>query len=159
MVAFLLSILVTLVAVAVFYWYRGLRFGTRVIFRCRRPVGTPLTWGEAMVAATFVFGMLFWVYGVVPHQWLTWADGELGWRPDRIVFGPGDILKPQEFDGWLPFTITYLTIRDIIAVLIYGVFLVGNVVVWSQWQKRGQEPPAEVERSTFGRPLVREGAR
>jgi hypothetical protein len=157
-VAFVASILVSLVGVGIFYWYRGLRLGDRVVFRCRRTVGTPLSWGEAMVASTLVFFLLFWVYGVVPHQFLTWADGELGWRPDRIVFGPGDILKPQEFDGWLPFTITYLTIRDLIAVAIYGVLLVVNVVMWMQWQKRDQVPTVEVERSTFGRPLVREGA-
>src|SRR5687768_9639546 len=29
-------------------------------FRGRRPVGTPLTWGEAMVAATFIFFAMFW---------------------------------------------------------------------------------------------------
>lgn len=159
MVAFMLSVLISLVGAVIFYWYRGLTIGSRVVFRCRRPVGTPLTWGEAMLSSTLVFALLFWVYGVVPHQWLTWADGELSWRPDRIVFGPGDILKPQAFDGWLPFTITYLTIRDLIAVAIYGVLLVINVLMWSQWQKRDQKPSVEVERSTFGRPLVREGAR
>ena len=54
----------------------------------RRPVGTPLTWGEAMVAATYVFLVMFWVYGVVPHQWLAWADNELGWRSDAYLLGP-----------------------------------------------------------------------
>lgn len=43
----------------------------------RRKVGTPLTWGEAMVASAYVFFIMFWIYGVVPHQWLTWADAEL----------------------------------------------------------------------------------
>ena len=41
-----------------------------------------------MVFATYVFFILFWVYGVVPHQWLTWADSELNWRPDRFIVGP-----------------------------------------------------------------------
>lgn len=159
MVAFLLSVLVTLVGVGIFYWYRGLKIGDRIVFRCRRPMGSPVSWGEAMFSSTLVFGLLFWVYGIVPHQWLTWADGELAWRPDRIIYGPGDILKPTAEGGWLPFTLTYLTIRDLIAVGIYGVLLVGNVVLWLQWQKRDQTPSVEVERSTFGRPLVREGAR
>ena len=50
--------------------------------------GTPLTWGEAMVAATYVFFLMFWVYGVVPHQWLTWAQNELKWRSDAIARRP-----------------------------------------------------------------------
>ena len=53
-----------------------------------RPKGTPLTWGEAMFAAVYVFFLLFWIYGVVPHQWLTWADNELRWRPDKIFLQP-----------------------------------------------------------------------
>ena len=28
----------------------------------------------------YVFGLLFVAYGVVPHQWITHADSELGWR-------------------------------------------------------------------------------
>ncbi|MEY4131772.1 MAG: hypothetical protein RLZZ31_1896 [Actinomycetota bacterium] len=126
----------------------------------RRPVGTPLTWGEAMVASTYAFALMFWVYGVVPHLWLTWADNELGWRPDKIVYGPGDILKPQALDGWLPFTITYQTLRDFIAVGIYVVFLVGQVAMWIWWQNRGKRAEAEAAAakaitSEYGRPLVR----
>jgi hypothetical protein len=124
----------------------------------RRPVGTPLTWGEAMVASVYVFFLLFWIYGVVPHLWLAWADNELRWRPDKLVFGPGDILKPQANDGWLPFTLTYQTIRDIIATGIYGVMLVGNAAGFVLWQNRGKKASTAVERSEYGRPLVREGA-
>ena len=32
----------------------------------RRPPGTPFTWGEAFLAATFVFGLMLLAYGVVP---------------------------------------------------------------------------------------------
>ncbi|MCD9624820.1 hypothetical protein [Rhabdothermincola salaria] len=140
------SLLLTALLVAVIFPYRD-----------RRPVGTMLTWGEAMVAGTYVFFVFFWVYGVVPHLWLTWADNELGWRPDKLLFGPGEILKPQELGGWFPFTLNYLVIRDIVAVLIYVAFLAGNIWLWSVWQNRGKkaaEVPAVVE-SEFGRPLVR----
>jgi len=46
--------------------------GTAVIFVVgrRRPPGTPLTWGEALIAATFVFGVMLVGYGVVPNEWL-----------------------------------------------------------------------------------------
>lgn len=161
MVAFAVSILLVLILTGIFLWYRGLAVGGRLIFPCRRPVGTVLTWGEAMAAAVYVFFLLFILYGVVPHQWLTWAENELNWRPDRLVYGPGDILKPQANGGWLPFTITYRTLEDVIAVLIYGVGLVGNVVLWSMWQNRDKvDQVSDAPKSSeYGRPLVKEGAR
>ena len=51
----------------------------------RRPPGAPFTWGEALVAATFVFGLMLLGYGIVPNQWLKWADNELLWRSDKIL--------------------------------------------------------------------------
>jgi hypothetical protein len=145
-VAFVSSLLLTAILVGVMFPYRK-----------RRPVGTFLTWGEAMVAATYVFFLMFWVYGVVPHLWLTWADNELGWRPDKLLLGPGEILKPQALGGWFPFTLNYLVIRDILAVGLYGVFLGLNIWLWSVWQNRGKVAAAvpAVAESDYGRPLVR----
>jgi hypothetical protein len=118
-----------------------------------------VTWGEAMVGSLVVFFLMFWVYGVVPHQWLTWADNELNWRVDKILYGPGEILKSQEDGGWSPIRINYIVVRDLIAVGIYIVALGGNIWMWSAWQKRGeQQADKPVERSQFGRPLVKEGA-
>ena len=146
MVAFATSIIVTVLMSLGIVWVAK-----------RRPVGAPLTWGEAMVAAVYVFFMLFWVYGVVPHLWLTWAGNELVWRPDKLLYGPGNILKPQEKGGWLPFTVTYQTLRDIVATMIYGVMLTANAAGFVLWQKRGKKATTAVERSEYGRPLVREG--
>ena len=143
MVAFVVSVLVMLALVIPIPLYAR-----------HRPVGTFLSWGEAMVAATYVFFIMFWAFGVVPHQWLTWADNELNWRPDAIVNGPGDVLADS-----LPFTITYQTIRDLVVVVIYGIELAGMVALWAIWQGRGDKKPGdEVVKSRFGRPLVREGA-
>ena len=66
MVAFVTSIIVMLVLMGGIDWYRK-----------RTPADKDFTWGEAMVFATYVFFLLWWAYGVVPHQWLTWADSEL----------------------------------------------------------------------------------
>ncbi len=143
MVAFVVSVLVMLALVIPIPLYAR-----------HRPVGTFLSWGEAMVAATYVFFIMFWAFGVVPHQWLTWADNELNWRPDAIVNGPGNVLA-----DYLPFTITYQTIRDLVVVVIYGIELAGMVALWAIWQGRGDKKPGdEVVKSRFGRPLVREGA-
>lgn len=116
----------------------------------RRPVGAPLTWGEAMVASLWVFAIFTLTYGIVPHEWLTWADGDLGWRPDRVFVGPGRIVETI-----LPFTVTYLVLRDLVAVTIYGIFFVGQVVLWSMWQNRGKVKPKEIPTSAYGRPLVK----
>ena len=129
----------------------------------RRPVGTPLTWGEAAVGGVYVFFLLFWIYGVVPHQWLTFADSELSWRPDRVWFGPaGQITLP--FVGWslqtpwFPMTVSAQIFRDIIATLIYVVLLGGQIWLWAWWQKRGTraETAKAIEPVTaYGRPLMK----
>ncbi len=121
----------------------------------RRPVGKPLSWGEAMLAAAYVFGLMFLAFGVVPHQWIDHADKELGWSRDNIVMGPGGILKSQSMGGWMPFTITYEAIRDIIVVVLHAIYFGLIIFMWSWWQKRGQVKTAEIEVSSFGRPLVR----
>jgi len=127
----------------------------------RRPIGTPLSWGEAMVASVYAFFIMFWVYGVVPHLWLTWADNELKWRPDNIVVGPFDLLEPVSQGGaWFPMTISYQTLRDLIAVGMYVVFLGIQMYLWTWWQKRGTKAAAtsaELVTSDYGRPLVKKG--
>ena len=77
MVAFISTIVILVLLIAPVFPYAK-----------RRPEGTPLTWGEAMVGATYVFFVFFWAYAVVPHQWLTYADAELGWRSDLVWIGP-----------------------------------------------------------------------
>ena len=125
----------------------------------RRPVGTPVTWGEAVVGATYVFFLAFLAYGIVPHQWLTLAENELSWRADRILAGPGDLNDPEIQSRFIPFDITYRTISDSIAAGFYVVFLGGQIWLWSKWQTRDKAAAksAEVVKSTYGRPLVKQG--
>ena len=152
MVAFVVSTLIGIVIFIVPY-----RWGLK-----NRPVGASLTWGEAMVASIWVFFVLFWWYGVVPHQWLTLADNELGWRSDKLLRGWGfdpAAGKQGIVERALPFEMNWLIIRDIIAVGIYGVALGGNIAVWGHWQKRGKaKPGSDVAVSGYGRPLVKPGA-
>ena len=123
-----------------------------ILYSKRRPVGTPLSWGEAMAAASSS-SSLHLVYGVVPHQWLTLADNELGWRADRILFGPGDIFEPNRF---LPFTITYEALRDIVVTVIYGVALAGPRLPLGRSGRTVAKPKTEVVPTTsYGRPLAR----
>lgn len=138
MVAFVASVLATALMVAPIVWVAR-----------RRPAGAPLSWGEAMLAASYLFFLMFLVYGVVPHQWLSWADNELKWRKDNLVFTANSIV---------PFDLSWLVVRDIIAVGIYVVAVAGQVWMWAWWQKRGKTKPAQAElTSSFGRPLVKKG--
>ncbi len=122
----------------------------------RRPAGTPLSWGEAMVAATYVFFLLFWMYGVVPHQWLTVSQNEWKWRTDAIIVGHGSHpWGPLGFLRKSPVIMSKSTVGDIVVVAIYGIGLAGHVALWSIWQNRGKQRSAEVETSRYGRPLVK----
>jgi hypothetical protein len=121
----------------------------------RRPVGTPSTWGEAMVGSTYVFFTMFLAFGVVPHQFVDHADKELGWRKDKLLYGPFDILNAKANGGNFPFTISYEAIRDIAVVGIHVYFIGLMIFLFVYWQKRGEKAATAIETSSYGRPLVR----
>jgi hypothetical protein len=124
----------------------------------RRPAGTPLTWGEAAVGAAYVFAVLFWLYGVLPHEFLNWADSELAWRPDKKIIGPeGSWASWWGFWKDIPITVNKQAIRDVVAVVIYGVGLGGFIWGFAFWNDREKKAAAakSVEPvSAYGRPLV-----
>ena len=124
----------------------------------RRPKGTPVSWGEAMLAAVYVFGVMFIAFGVVPHQWISHSDQNLQWTKSKIIYGPFDLLKPKVAGGHFPFTASYEAIRDIVVVVLHVWYFGLILFLWSVWQKRGDaKPSTEVATSTYGRPLVRKG--
>ena len=48
------------------------------------------------------------------------------------------------------------------AVILYGIFLVGQIVMWLQWQNRDKRAEAKTQAalaqtSSFGRPLIKQG--
>ena len=139
MVAFVISLLACVIpCVAV------------LLYAKRRPVGTPVTWGEAMAAAVLLFALMFIAYGILPHQWLAYADNELQWRRDKILLGPGGTF---EFNR--PFLISYEALRDVIATGIYIVALGAQVALWAKWQNRGKVKPKAIPTSAYGRPLLK----
>ncbi len=151
MAAFVSSMIAMILMVAICLYVGG-----------RRPIGTPVTWGEAMVGGTWVFGIMMLAYGIVPHQWLTFADNELLWRPDKLLVGisSGGVVwgnDAKNLGGTGRILINYQAIRDIVASVLYIVFLGGQMYLWSVWQKRGRKKPGDVEeaRSRFGRPVLR----
>lgn len=146
-VRFIASVVVQMLLVIPFFWVAK-----------RREPGTSLTWGEAMVAASYVFFTLFWLYGVLPHEFLNWADSELAWRPDKKIIGPeGSWASWWGFWKDIPLTIHKQTIRDLIAVNIYvvglGMFIWG-FAFWNDRAKKAAEAAALEPVSAYGRPLV-----
>jgi hypothetical protein len=132
-------------------------FGAVLWYGKRRPVGAPLTWGAAMLASTLVFALMFWAYGVVPHQWLTYAGNELSWRPDKGLVGPFEINGEPVFEFLLPFSLNYEVVSHTVVVLIYGFFLGLHIWAFMAWQNRAKEKPLALPTSEYGRPLVRQG--
>ena len=123
-----------------------------------RQPGAPITWGEAAIAATYVFFVMFWLYGVVPHEFLNWADSELAWRPDKKVIGP-DGTWASWWGFWknIPLTIDLQTFRDVIATLLYVAglgALLWMFAFWNDRAKKAAEAGAVEKVSPYGRPLV-----
>lgn len=169
MVAFLGSCLALIASVGAIFAYGK-----------RRPVGTPVTWGEAILGAVVLFWLMFLAYGILPHSFLTWADGSsMNWRSDSlgIPVGPLGNLVPSKTNTWLfssehnvlfpqginfggrgRVIITKQAIRDIVAATIYIVLLGAQMKMWVMWQNRGKKAAAKASIepvSSYGRPLVK----
>ena len=147
MVAFAVSFLSTILLMA------GI-----VAYGRHRPVGAPLSWGEALAAATFAFFLMFLAYGIVPHQWLLWANNELRYTPSKKIFTVG---QWEIFNApFPPFTMDAEKLRDIIVVAIYGFYLTCHVALWAWWQDRAKRAEKKAQRelapSSYGRPLVKQ---
>ena len=159
MTALVTSLVATAILIGIAVWYGK-----------RREPGRPLTWGEAFIAAVYMFGIFVMIYGIVPNQWLQFADKDLKWRSDKIGIPLGPL---HAWFGWgnedgllfgkgIPlshghFIITAQAIRDIVASTIYIGFGLAHIFAWRWWQRRGKvaAAPAELESSAYGRPLVR----
>jgi hypothetical protein len=138
-----------------------------MLYLRRRPKGTPLTWGEAFVGATYIFAIFYLSYAMVPHQFITMCDKDFGWRSD--VFGiptgpfhnlPG-IRRHNLWSNGITFfgrgrlMVNEQTVRDIIVTNIYGAAFTAHFMLWAIAQRRGDKGAEVVPVSPYGRPLVR----
>ena len=119
-----------------------------VVSRDPRPQDRATTWAEAMAGAVGVFFLMTLAYGVVPHEWITFSDKYLRWTPDKVLVETY-LIKPN-----------YQQLRDLVVVVIYGVFFGLNLRLWMLWQGRlvpRPEPAVEegkvLRTSRFGRPV------
>jgi hypothetical protein len=111
------------------------------------------------------FALMTLAYGIIPHEWMTLANGYMGWGNTSkfIVQSNQNML----FFPWnWPTNIDFPALRDVVVSGIYGVLLGLNIAVFVMWQKRNlvvdQPAPSETtpaKRSRFGRPIRRGAGR
>ncbi len=134
MVAFIGSFIVAFILIGAIVWYGR-----------RRPAGKPVTWGEAMVGATFVFFCMFWAYGVVPEAWINFFQNDLEWRPDQFLAGPhGTLLKG-------PISFSKAALGDVITTVIYAFMIGAHISLFSFWNRRGKLQQDEARRAAARR--------
>jgi len=123
----------------------------------------PASWVACFLGAFGTFALMTLAYAVVPHEWLTYANGYLQWGDtSKFLFQSN---QEMLFFPWnWPFNFDYPALRDIVVSLIYGALLGVNVVLFVKWQDRKRVPDAAAvtvddtvpaKRSRFGRPVRR----
>jgi len=111
------------------------------VMRKPKRADDPATWAQVVLGAMFVWFMFAIGYGVIPHEWLTFANSYLNW--DSSFF----VLRRSQFAHNLPpFDVSRDKVADAIAALIYVVVLGLNVYFFAAWQKRTVAEPATVDR-------------
>jgi hypothetical protein len=135
-----------------------------VVSRKPQPADYKASWAECFLGAVGVFALMTLAYGVIPHEWLTYANGYLKWGDtSKFIFRSG---QDMLFFPWhWPFNLDYPALRDIVVTMIYGAMLGLNIALFVMWQKRNvvvEKPAADTtpaKRSRFGRPLRRGSGR
>lgn len=134
---------------------------TLLLCATRKPGVREYTWAEVFLGATGVFALMAFAYGNIPHEWITFSDSYLLWSADKNVFSTNKLFEIGGVGIYFPpFNFSYQALRDIIVVVIYGVFIVLNAFLFVKWQRRnavpaeGAEATPKVKRfSRFGRPV------
>lgn len=116
-----------------------------VAYGRRRPAGKPITWGEAMVGAVFVFFCMFWAYGIVPEAWIRFFQNDLKWRPDEFLAGPhGTLVKG-------PISFSKGALGDIITTVIYVFMVAAHISLFMFWNRRGRIQAEQARRENSRR--------
>jgi len=113
----------------------------------------PTTWAQNMALAVVVFAMFLLAYGVVPSEWIIFANAYLRWDEANVLIET------------YPITVTKNVARDLVVVGIYLFFLTANVAMFVMWQKRptaeeaaadaGEGEEGASATSAFGRPVAK----
>ena len=114
-----------------------------------------LTWARASLGALLFTALMIILFGIVPNQWLSLAQGQLDWSSARIIY---------RVPSWLVLNNEIAISAETAKEAILGGYVANLtaviVVVMYQWQalekkRRSGPPPQPV--SEYGRPMTRTG--
>ncbi|HEV7524108.1 MAG TPA: hypothetical protein VGP92_04045 [Acidimicrobiia bacterium] len=109
------------------------------VIRKPKKTNEPATWAQVVIGAMFVWFMFALGYGVIPHEWLTFANSYLNFDSSSFVMHKNSIIH---------FDITRDKVADAVAAVIYVVVLGMNIYFFAAWQKRKVAEPATEGAST-----------
>jgi hypothetical protein len=113
-----------------------------------------MTWARATAAAMIAWVALVFYFGMVPSEWLSYAQTDLDWSSQRIAF----IIPPVLVLG-NEVEISWAVLKDAISGGYHAVLLGGAAVLAIQIQKIKEGRPASAapveKKSPYGRPLVK----
>lgn len=115
-----------------------------------------MTWARAAIAAVIVWMSLVFYFGMVPSEWLNFAQTDLDWSSQRTAVAiPPFLILGNEIE------ISWAVVKDSIQ-MGYSLGLLGFAAVLAlQIQKIKEGRPAGAapteQKSPYGRPLVKGG--
>lgn len=117
----------------------------------------PMTWARATVAAFIAWIALVFYFGIVPSEWLNYAQSDLEWSAQEFAFTiPPILVLGNEL------RISFAVLTDSISGGYHVVMLTAAAILALQIQKMKEGPPPSAERpelkSPYGRPLVKGGS-
>ena len=113
-----------------------------------------MTWARATAAAVIAWIALVFYFGMVPSEWLNFAQTDLDWSSQRVALRiPPFLVLGNVVE------ISWAVLKDLIQVGYSTTMLVGAAVLALQIQKIKDGRPASAtpveKKSPYGRPLVR----
>lgn len=112
-----------------------------------------MTWARATVAAMIAWLALVFFFGIVPSEWLNFAQTDLEWGNDPAITIPPFLVLGNEL------ALSYAALKDAISMGYHVVMLGAGAVLALEIQKMKQGRPAhkrpEALKSPYGRPLVK----
>lgn len=113
-----------------------------------------MTWARATIAALIVWLALVFFFGMVPSEWLSYAQTDLDWSTQSVAFTiPPVLVLGNAVD------ISWGVIKDSISMGYHIVMLGAAAVFAIQLQRMKEGRPAGAapveKKSPYGRPLVK----
>ena len=112
-----------------------------------------MTWARATTAAMIAWVALVFFFGIVPSEWLNYAQTDLEWGNDTFIIIPEILVLGNTIE------ISYAVIKDSISMGYHIVMLALAPILAIHMQKIKEGRPASAQPveqvSPYGRPLVK----